>query len=641
MKQSRAGWAIWLGSVFALATLNCGGGLDEVGDSGAADGSSPTPTASASTGGPPDIVRKPGPDNTPDPAETVAGQFLARVNVTATHSVEFWELQPGNVMVVQALNTAAGEHRLELEDLLQASGGLYSGLYRTLLHDDKAPVPQGLVAADEHRHQLPIRDARLPLPVVPTAPDVSLRLGALVANSAAPVAAQPGALQTLGLHHTGGGVYGIFDQEPGFCSWVKADSWCPPGAYYGFANGNIQETIFFDALGHNPQTSGGAAASDTMVVNQIVYGSGLGVWATVFTYGLWPGHTVEAYAGANPTIYQGQITGSIVSYGERWRLSFPQLSESGRHPDDGDTQAFMNGLNGITHTSNSWIMSRTQGPNIAGWNRQGCLAQFGFGTDIQNYDGGGRCPHYVPQIQNSGSLFYDHFGDLVYDPVYPPGYTPGGKIQQGTGLLFISSNETGSKNGGVVAVDPSAWNYYGYTILNYLDQVAWVAVDPRTRAFYTSSSNGLSIHQHQFTLSGSWLNSPWPYSNLTSRLQGACINSSTTYYPSCSSDDIPLTNSPGTLNIQGGKVSSHGKLWVWTNDRKTLYGIDPYTGIVQASFPWDTGYDEAEGLDITEGIASPVSTNVGGQIHLQNLTDGTFQATWQLVNINVSDLGRL
>jgi hypothetical protein len=604
-------------------------------------------------------VRKPGADNTPDPAETVAGQFLARVNITPTHSVEFWELQPGNVMLVQALNSAAGEHRLELEDLLRASGGLYSGLYRTLLHDDNATIPPGLVTADEHRRRLPIRDARLPLPAVPPGAAVSLRLGdPAIAGSAAPATQQqPGALQTLGVSHHGGGVAGIFDLEPGFCNWVMADSWCPPGSYYGFVYGDVQETIFWDALGNNPQASGGAAAADTMQVKQwqVVTRFGGQAWVPVFKYGLLPGHTVEADAVASPTFYQGSITGSVVSYAERSRLSFPSVSETTRHPDSGDTQEFMNGLNGITHTNTSWIMSKTQGPNAAGWTEQGCLGWFGFWTDIQNYDGGGRCPLYVPQIQQTSSTLapwpmFNHFGDLVYDPLYPPGYTPGGKIQQGTGMLFMSANTTDSLSGGVVVIDPDTRLYYGFTVFDWTDQVAWVAVDPRTRMFYTSSSDGLSIHQHQITIGGAWLPDP-TYSDKTSRVQGACFSSNNAPHNCQGDGDIQLRNSPGTLNIQGGKVSSHGKLWVWTTDRKELFGIDPYSGIVQASFPLDTGYKEAEGLDITEGIPSPVSLNVSGSIHLQNLSEESFgtdvitfgssNATWQMVNLDVSDLGRL
>ena len=631
-KNEIAGWATSWGVALVLLGLSCSSNVDVAGRT-SSDGTS-------GAAGPAAIVRKPGADNTPDPAETVAGQFLARVNITPTHGIEFWELQPGNVFTVQTFSSDAGDQRLELADMLQGAGGRYSNLYRKLLNDESALLPPDLVAADEHRRHLPIRDARLPLPAPPIPLNPPSTFGAADVQ-AAPPRAQPGALQTQGLHSLPPNPYGVNSTlftGLGYCQWVKADGSCPPGAYYGPLYGGVRETIYWGAEGGNP--AGYSNQNNSMSVTQYVGGVG----KYVFIAPVAPGYMVEVFAGANPTTYQAAIAGYVVTFAERWRLSFPTLSESGRHPDDGTTQAFMNGLNGITHTSSAWIMSKTQGQNYGGWTEQGCLAQFGFWTDIQNYDGGGRCPHYYNQVQGAG-IDFNHFGGIVYDPVTPPGYTPGGNIQQGTGLLFISTNETGAQNGSVIAVDPSNWNYYGFTDLNYGDQVAWVAVDPRTRAFYTSSSDGLAIHQHQITISGAWLQSPWPFYAMTSRVQGACFSSGTTVgFPSCSSDDIQLTNSPGTLDIQGGKVSSHGKLWVTDNTRKELFGIDPYSGIVQVSYPKNTGYAEAEDLDITEGIPSPVSLNVSGSIHLQNLSDGTLTypwATWQMVNLNVSDLARL
>jgi hypothetical protein len=344
---------------------------------------------------PPDIARKPGADSKPDSAETIAGQFLARVNITPTHSVEFWELQPGNVLTVQAFDSGAGEQRLELADMLRTAGGHYAGLYRALLNDENASIPGELVDADEHRRSLPIRDARVPLPALPPPLDEP-GTGKAVAGDAP--ATQPGALTTLGLHHSGTLTNVAYGNgiDPAFCSWVYGDSFCPAG-YYRYFYGRQQETIYWDALGSNASGAAGA----TMVVNQSVNGA----WKQVLSYPLSGGTSVEAWAGANPNVYQGRLTGTKVAYAERVRLSFPSLSETFRYPDDAQN-SFVNGLNGITHRADGWIMSRTQGPSYEDYygDERGCVAWFSFATDLQ-FAGDNRCPGLTSEAFATPPIF--------------------------------------------------------------------------------------------------------------------------------------------------------------------------------------------------------------------------------------------
>jgi hypothetical protein len=103
-------------------------------------------------------------------------------------------------------------------------------------------------------------------------------------------------------------------------------------------------------------------------------------------------------------------------------------------------------------------------------------------------------------------------------------------------------------------------------------------------------------------------------------------------------------------NIQGGKVSSHGKLWVhapFDSQNNVVLGIDPYSGIVQtATFyeipgttselgSWWGGAPysiEAEGLDITSD----------GQVHAQMLAnEARLNDQWSLYNYTADDPTRL
>jgi hypothetical protein len=656
------GWGLLLGSALALFGLSCSGGFDVVGKP---KGDSGLEIAGASSVAPPlDIERKPGPDTTPDPAETMVGQFLARVNVTATHSVEFWESEPGHVMLVQTFDETAGERRLELAELLREAQGLYSGLYRTLLNDPSAPLPQQLVEADEHRRHLPIRDASVPLPPdpAPLYPPLTHGAAAVGATPLEPTLPPSATQKTLGLTHKGGGIYGI---DPYFCTDVRTDGWCPPGAYFGYVRGTAKETIYWDAQGHNPQAAGGT--TDTMTVNRFSFISG---WSPWFTYGLWPGHTVEAISiDGSPNTWQGQITGDVVAWAERWRLSFPSVSETTRHPD-GAQKPFVNGLNGITHNGNGWIMSRTQGESF--WDvygaERGCVAWFSFATDLQSA-GGNRCPGldsmafatppYDPLTttyccdmdggccdttdpscplicQPPGAKYFNHFGDLVNDAFLPDGWSYNGPLKFGTGNVYVSMNMTGSVNGSIGVISGDLRTPLGYAVLYPNDQIAWVAVDPRTREFYTSNSAGTEID--------AWNIVAVPQQPVPTFVPSTGLDSNGAQ-ATWQENIAPLNwaganNTQGQMNIQGGKVSSHGKLWLWTGDGGgTLVGMDPYSRLVQCTYTFNTGYSEAEGLDITENNVN--SPGVGGSIHLQHLSDSGVSGTWQMVNLTVSDPARL
>lgn len=51
--------------------------------------------------------------------------------------------------MLQEYDAAAGEQSLDLSPMLLRAGGLFGGLYRSLLNDKDAVIPDALVAADE------------------------------------------------------------------------------------------------------------------------------------------------------------------------------------------------------------------------------------------------------------------------------------------------------------------------------------------------------------------------------------------------------------------------------------------------------------------------------------------------------------
>ncbi|HTA90190.1 MAG TPA: hypothetical protein VK745_11455, partial [Polyangiaceae bacterium] len=148
MLQNKVGWlGRMLLNATALLSVSCGNSKLDVA-SGPHASANAASVASGST-------RR---------ASHVAGQFLARVSVTTTHTVEFWEIKPGSVAMIQLIKPGGTDKSLDLGPMLRNAGGSYGGLYRQLMNDPNATLSPEMVAADERRSHLPIRDASLPLP---------------------------------------------------------------------------------------------------------------------------------------------------------------------------------------------------------------------------------------------------------------------------------------------------------------------------------------------------------------------------------------------------------------------------------------------------------------------------------------------
>jgi len=533
------------------------------------------------------------------PTTKVSGQFLARVDITPSHAIEFWEIQPGVVAFIQSLDSAAGEQPIDVESILPVAGG-YSGVYRQLMNDEHATLPAELVAADEHFHHLPIRDGFAPASTDVPPQTAQPKTGEPVKQEPKPVAApgglttesapvpnpNPGTARSIGFTCPG------YNTDAGYCPGWQGGT--DEGYFYGFVNGSVQETMYWHSIATNPQSGPTSDGSKWNVyrVNQWINGA----WANIIQYAVRPGYTVSSGIVGQATYYQGSTTGNIVGYGDGYRLSFPTVTQLASHPLWAGT-SFANDINGITHNGDSWILLRT---DSGGW---GCTATVPFTGDLASEFG--RCPNTVPN--NTG---FNHVGDSVYDPL--------------TGLLYVSLNQSGAKNAAIGVMSGNGSTFHGQTIITPDDQMGWVALDPKTRLFYTSNSAGTVIHRNYVVTSPSITHVAMP--------------------------DYIFNNPDGNHNIQGGKVSSHGKLWVYASMSDTVHrimGIDPYSMLIQTKIdlsidqgPWCTwacSGEEAEGLDITE---SPTSEQ--GQIHVQDLGNNFWSNDqWTLSNFAVSDRNRL
>jgi len=566
---------------------------------------------------------------------SVAGVQLAQVAVTPTHSIEFWEIRPGSVMMFQKLNAAAGDQSLDLGPMLLDAGGTYAGLYRKLLNDPYAPLSAEILAADERRRQFPIRDASLPLPQGGAPRHVPRTHGP---TATMPPQEQRGptvALQTM----TGWSDY--YDNR-GInlnCNAREVDrAWCPPGAYNNFIYGDSDEAIYYDSAAYNPQAypaDNGYENDDTYTVWEWTAATG---WVNDLNWDLWPGETLRTTFVGLPAFYEGEVDGNVVAFADRERLSFPQLTQVATWPL-WTSQPFSNDINGITHDSSRWILIRTDNGPLIGGDSYGVMGRQDFANDLQlsgpDRYSGGEPAAWV-------SAHYNHYGDSVFDPIL--------------NALFVSINKDGGLNAAIGVLNGAdAFRIVGQVDVKGTDNgqhdCPWVAMNPKvdpysplpyvSREFYTSEKSLSLIHRNTIrfpngmkTGGGATTDSP-PLPDIT-------LLNPMGYSATATSGPVSVFTNTG-----GGKVSSHGKLWVFGKPGETtlILGIDPYSGIIQVAK--EVGFSgggfsslEGEGLDITE--TDPHAPHIAGQIHVQLLGNHPISNdAWSLANFTVSDMSRL
>jgi hypothetical protein len=344
------------------------------------------------------------------------------------------------------------------------------------------------------------------------------------------------------------------------------------------------------------------------------------------------GRTVEVtYVGTAAT-YEGGMTGDAINYAERWRLSFPQLTSVTSYPL-WVSNGFSRDIEGLSHDPYNTIMSRTQ-YSAGGTPQYGVLGAVEWTEALQDYEPNGDEYDEPADWRAQG---YTHYGDIVFN-------------WDVSDLVYIGMSKAGGTHGSIGAWSGvGSTNYYSPVEVNPAGDVSWLAVNPRNKQFY--SSEGYADFIQRCTL-----NNP-----VTSPLT-ATANILT-----------PIALNTPIDGAQGGKVSRHGKLWISSFNQNnclvTIWGVDPYSGIVQTvaqrqpdafdgepnacDFHNNPNMDqilgadlEAEGLDLTDpnvagDIAMSSRPGVSGQIHAQVLHNGLLNDSWEMLNWTVSDLDRL
>ena len=678
MLHNKAGWVgRMLLSVTALVIVSCGNSQLDVA-SGPHSSANAAPAVSGGT-------RR---------ASHVAGQFLARASITATHTVEFWEIKPGSVVMVQLIKPGGTDKSLDLGPMLLKAGGTYGGLYRKLLNDPNATLSPELVAADERRSHSPIRDASLPLPKRP-APPHTPRTHGTPAAVPSQASMQPGTLRTQSTYVDGGDVYdnsGITDFD---CNAPEVEgSWCPPGAYNDYIYGESDEVIYYDVAGYNPQSypsDDGYENDDTFYLEEYDPTNPAAGWVQELGdagWDLWPGETLRLTFAGSPAQYYGEVDGNVVAFADRYRLSFPSLSYVYNDPDWSDKGTFSNDIEGIAHAQcpgpigcdpELWFFSRTE--QVAGHSGHG---QIGISGDLGGvaydctYDEPGWGPvggpvGGDPAVYNwysgggpAGSSVYAHYGDIVYEP---------NTLRAGNqGFLTVSLNAANNTMAGLgfLGVVPTPRNQCKYTLQNW----GTIQLSPGEQAPCVAKTNKYLYHYVDDTYYED-LNDVHVYvpsSASWNALHEYLINISSTPVPPAVrvqptlvwSQDISIVNANWQTYAEivgspnGLKVSSHGKLYMWgvatASETGRLYGIDPFSGMIETQYDINYGSPgtqwpkiESEGLDIIDDaglVRSPSDAPFQGTgFLLQMLADAPIEAVydsrWAGAVLSADDPSRL
>lgn len=359
--------------------------------------------------------------------------LLSHIDLGAEHFVDFFELPDGQLAMRESGSRAHIGEQVDFSSL-HARG--VSGMYRSLVGDEAAPVPEGLTLLEARQAQ---RDPRLP------------------AGEAATLAAPPEPTQAE-LASTGGARYinPSVDAQwwaDNFCSWSQVDgSWCPTNV--GWATSGWRQTMYYETVG--------MSASETAVATHwIDYWDGsIASWVRLGTTTMQP-RWWHRWAFVSGTWYRSGVSGSLVHFSERFRKGIPSFWPVGTFPSDA-SYGFANDLQGLTHDANYWYITRTE-QSLFGSPQYGVIARVPLGTSLGNE------PSYrFRQPDAWTNLGYNHFGDLVHV----------------NGLIYV-----GVEGGGRAAVGifDTSLSYVGIAQLPGLSAAPILAYNPTNGLFYSTT----------------------------------------------------------------------------------------------------------------------------------------------------------
>ncbi|NTX07555.1 hypothetical protein [Myxococcus sp. CA040A] len=286
----------------------------------------------------------------------------------------------------------------------------------------------------------------------------------------------------------------------------------------------------------------------------------------------------------------------------RYRYAIPNIiGSAGDLPADRSYPNFADNIQGITHNSTHWFLTRNTTNFWKDEATNGIIAKQAM-TAI-NDDPPERF-HMPTPWYNAG---FRHYGDLVHV----------------NGYLYIAMD--GPSQGGAVGVFNTSMQYIGYASLpNWSGGVAFLAYNPRDGLFYaaTNAFGATSLRGYSIGLSGNTV--------IVTHKRTLTLSSS-----------IPV----GAW-IQGGKISARGNLYISVGgggQTSGIYMVDVVNGFVQTYYyvPYGSS-DEFEGLDLWD-LDADQRIGARGQIHMQkiNIDLPGFADDYWLSHYRVDDPSKL
>ncbi|WP_437620269.1 hypothetical protein [Sorangium sp. So ce1151] len=522
----------------------------------------------------------------PDSAAESGAPALAVVRISATHTVEFRELDPGLIVLVEAGSVDVHDEPVDLSEVLrrplpEAFSHLAPG----------EPVPAALSEAEDRRAaRFSLRDSTAN--AAPPGPAVvghdQHRIEAQRAREANLDVPEDGALlgtAPLAVEWDWTGDARWFEQN--FCERNTVDSaWCPTNV--GAAGTGWRETMYFDTTLMNADF--GTDASAKVETWNCDGGCSWKVFANeTIAPRYWRRFFLETIGW-----YRSSLSGTRVHLAERFRNATPPFTAISDYPFDRSFEAG-NDLQGVTHDQFSWYFTRakTAWPNPT----RSHIWRVPVGTDL----------NASPTLYNNPwHGVYNHFGDIVHvnGKIYVPLETSGG-----------------SGAGAAIGVFNTALEYYGYAELPgpQGSSCPWIAYNPKDELFYSSSFDPAYVDRYKIT-----------------------VESSVSITHEGRFELRDGNGNPTSLTrVQGGKFSTSGKLYLSQDVQGGgIVVVDPYNGRIQKSIPVvfdrEGESEELEGLDIWD-LEDGSAPGVRGHVHVLMIqNEGLSNDDWYFKHFRVT-----
>lgn len=488
-------------------------------------------------------------------------ELMARIEVSPSHFVDFYELAPGQIAIFEQGLLDRDDEPLDRQ--------AWVGLSMTELHEllaPSVPVPARLRLTDQHREasmgsmaRLPREASRLyvvqePASLAPQPESASDAVGGGLTAKGAETSALASELGTRDAAW-----------QDSFCSSFQVDEvWCPMNK--AWAHSGWRRTMYYDAAGIAASSIAGA----TFWVDMYTTG-----WNRIFTRELPPGgwgRWSMNEEGAFRSGVDGREPERRVHFAEQFRLAITYFEHHGYHPDEAEWQ-FNNDIQGVTHDDGNWYFTRTI-YTLLGNPKRGAVAKAAV-TDDLNREPSIR--YQEPDAMVDAG--YRHFGDLTHR----------------NGLLYIAMD--GNGKGGVAVWSTDIKYYIGWVDLPGLSSCPWIAYNPRDGLFYVPDGTKI-LRKYSIRV----------YGNTVTATEVPPL----------------ITLSTEITSQQGGEFSSRGILYLargYKSNPMAVYGVDVYNGMVylRAAYSGTPASDwEGEGVTIWD-LSAGQAPGIRGHMHFQLL----------------------